>query len=255
MKTLMLTAMHSGAGKTVMSCAVMAALKKRGARVQAFKCGPDYIDPMFHSRVLGVPSRNLDLFLQGEAGVRMTLSRADADVAVLEGAMGYYDGLNGTDTASAYAVSRLLKTPAILVLLPKGQGLTLAAQVRGMLDFRPESRIEALLLTNCTSSTASSLGPILTRETGLPVLEKLCAMPEISLNQQDSNGYTALIKCAVQRYNRKKAGKKCDYVEALYRYLLKIDGVDTRIRDRENRTAKDWWDMGNALEEGEMRGD
>ena len=86
-------------------------------------------------------------------------------------------------------------------------------------------------------------------------VEKLCAMPEISLNQQDSNGYTALIKCAVQRYNRKKAGKKCDYVEALYRYLLKIDGVDTRIRDRENRTAKDWWDMGNALEEGEMRGD
>ena len=170
MKTLMLTAMHSGAGKTVLSCAVMAALKKCGARVQAFKCGPDYIDPMFHSRVLGVPSRNLDLFLQGEAGVRMTLSRADADVAVLEGAMGYYDGLNGTDTASAYAVSRLLKTPTILVLRPKGQGLTLAAQVRGMLDFRPESRIEALLLTNCTSSTASSLGPILTRETGLPVL-------------------------------------------------------------------------------------
>ena len=86
-------------------------------------------------------------------------------------------------------------------------------------------------------------------------VEKLCAMPEISLNQQDSNGYTALIKCAVARYNRKKEGKKCDYVEALYRYLLKTDGVDTRIRDRENRTAKDWWDMGDALEEGEAYGD
>lgn len=79
------------------------------------------------------------------------------------------------------------------------------------------------------------------------LVKKLCSLPEISLNQQDSNGYTALIKCAVQRYNRIKDGKKTDYIEAIYRYLLTLDKVDTLIRDRQNRTANDWWLLGDEL--------
>ena len=78
-------------------------------------------------------------------------------------------------------------------------------------------------------------------------VEKLCSLPDISLNQQDSNGYTALIKCAVQRYNRINEGKKVDYVESIYRYLLSLDKVDTLIRDRQNRAAKDWWILGDEL--------
>ena len=101
MRRLMLAAMGSGSGKTVVTCALLAALKAQGISVQSFKCGPDYIDPMFHSRVLSVPSRNLDLFLQGEAGVRRTLGRQSAELALIEGAMGFYDGVKGTDRASA----------------------------------------------------------------------------------------------------------------------------------------------------------
>jgi len=178
MKTLMIAAMASGAGKTVTSCAILAALKKRGVRLSAFKCGPDYIDPMFHERVLGIPSRNLDLFLQGEDGARKTLSRAEADFALIEGAMGYYDGLNNTDAVSAYALARLTGTPVVLAVSPKGSGLTLAAQLRGLLDFRPESGITALILSACPEKRAASLALVLERETGLPVLGYLPPMEE-----------------------------------------------------------------------------
>ena len=178
MKTLMIAAMQSGAGKTVTTCALLAALKKRGLRLQAFKCGPDYIDPMFHERVLGVASRNLDLFLQGEAAVKRTFSRAGADFALIEGAMGYYDGLNNTDEASAFALARLTKTPAVLVVSPKGSGLTLAAQIRGLAGFRPDNGIAALILANCPEARAAALAPVLEKETGLPVAGFLPPMDE-----------------------------------------------------------------------------
>jgi len=178
MKTLMISAMGSGAGKTVLSCALLMALKKRGLRLNAFKCGPDYIDPMFHTRVLGIPSRNLDLFLQGEGGVLKTLSRAEADFALIEGAMGYYDGLGNTHAASAYALARLTGMPVVLAVSPGGSGLTLAAQIRGLMHFRPESGIVGLILTNCPERRASSLAPVLERETGLPVLGFLPPMEE-----------------------------------------------------------------------------
>ena len=178
MKTIMIAAMHSGAGKTVTTCALLSALKQRGERMQAFKCGPDYIDPMFHEHILGVPSRNLDLFLQGVEGVGKTLSRMDADIAVIEGAMGFYDGLNNTTEASAWDLARLTGTPVVLVVNSKGSGLTLAAKVKGLVDFRPDSGIAALILADTPERRASSLAPVLERETGLPVLGFLPPMEE-----------------------------------------------------------------------------
>ena len=83
---------------------------------------------------------------------------------------------------------------------------------------------------------------------------ELLKMPDLSINQQDCNGFTALMKCAVQRYNRKKAGKPCNYYEDLYRLLIE-KGADTRIRDRNNRTAKDWWDRGDELDSEENSND
>ena len=191
MKALMIGAMQSGAGKTVMSCALMAALKQRGLSVQAFKSGPDYIDPMFHSRVLGVESRNLDLFLQGEAGVRRSFASRQGDVALIEGAMGYYDGLNGGTEASAWELAGTLALPTVLVLRPKGSGITLAAQVCGMRIFRPESRIAGLLLCDCSARQAESLKGILERECGLPVLGYLPPMEEARLESRHLGLLTA----------------------------------------------------------------
>ena len=87
MKRITIAAMSSGSGKTVFTCALMKALSDKGMSVESFKCGPDYIDPMFHREVLGVKSRNLDLFLEGENGVKRTLSRQSSDIAVIEGVM------------------------------------------------------------------------------------------------------------------------------------------------------------------------
>ena len=128
--------------------------------------------------MLQVPSRNLDLFLQGRAGVMRSLSRTDAEFGILEGAMGYYDGLNGTERASAWEIAGVLQTPAILTLRPKGSGITLAAQVRGLMSFRPESMRRGLILTDGSPGLAAWLKPVLERETELPVLGFLPPMDE-----------------------------------------------------------------------------
>lgn len=187
----MLAAMGSGSGKTVITCGLLAALKKRGLSVRAFKCGPDYIDPMLHTRVLGVPSRNLDLFLQGEEGARGTVSRQSGDIAVIEAAMGFYDGAGGTETASAWQTADALGVPVVLVLQPKGASLTLAAQVRGMQGFREPSHIAGLLLNGCKETLYRHLAPVLERETGLPVLGYLPHMEQAVLESRHLGLLTA----------------------------------------------------------------
>jgi len=178
----MVAALSSGGGKTTLTCGLLSALKARGLKLQAFKCGPDYIDPMFHTQVLGAPSRNLDLFLQGAAGVRRTFAKAaGAELALVEGAMGFYDGVKGTDRASAWAVAETLGLPVLLAVRPQGASLTLAAQLRGLLEFRRPSHIAGLFLTGSKPSLYTHLKPILERETGLPVLGCLPPMEEAAL--------------------------------------------------------------------------
>ena len=184
MKAVMLTAMQSGAGKTVLSCAVMAACQKRGLRVAAFKSGPDYIDPTWHRAATGVPGRNLDLILQGEEGIRWSFRSTDADIAVLEGAMGYYDGLNGGTRASTWELADCLNIPAVLAVRPQSSGVTLAAQVQGMLRFRENSHICGILLAMCTEKMFLYLRPILERECGLPVLGYLPLMEEARIESR-----------------------------------------------------------------------
>lgn len=190
----MVAAPQSGSGKTVMTCALLAALKYKGLDPCAFKCGPDYIDPMFHRAVLGVPSCNLDLFLAPEQTVRALFARRAAGhgTAVCEGVMGYYDGLGGvTDRASAWHLADTLRLPVLLVLRPKGASLTLAAQVRGLRDFRPDSHLAGILLNECSPMLYRTLAPMLERETGLPVLGYLPSMPEARFESRHLGLYTA----------------------------------------------------------------
>ncbi len=200
MKRIMLAAMCSGSGKTTVSCALMRAMTRRGIDVQSYKCGPDYIDPMFHRRVLGIPCENLDIFLQGEAGVLRTLSLQEHEYAVLESAMGFYDGIGGTEEGSAWQIAALSETPVILILNPSGIGITLAAQVKGLMEFRKPNQIVGLLLNNCSDKLFAYLKPILERECALPVLGYL---PKSQDNRLESRHLGLITADEVSDFDRR----------------------------------------------------
>ena len=190
----LLAAPRSGSGKTTMTCALLMALKRRGCAPCAFKSGPDYIDPMFHRAVLGVESRNLDLFFSAPETVRTLYAKGAAGhgAAVCEGAMGFYDGLGGvSDRASAWHLADTLGLPVLMVVEPKGQSLTLAAELKGLDSFRTPSHIAGILLNNCTARMHALLAPMLEEETGLPVLGFLPKLPEAVIGSRHLGLYTA----------------------------------------------------------------
>lgn len=194
MVELLLAAPASGSGKTAVTCALLAAFAKRGLSPCAFKCGPDYIDPMFHRSVLGVESHNLDLFLCGEDRLRALYERhlSGHGAAVCEGAMGFFDGVGGSTTeASAWHVADTLELPVLLVVRPKGASLTLAAQIKGLCSFRQPGRIRGVFLNDCSAMQFGSLAPMLEKETGLPVLGYLPHMEEAVFESRHLGLYTA----------------------------------------------------------------
>ena len=162
MKTprIMLAGTSSGCGKTTVTCAVLQALVNRGMKVGAFKCGPDYIDPMFHSRIIGAKSANLDLHFFCENTLRYLLTKnaETQDVSIIEGVMGYYDGIGLTTTrASSYEVAKVTDSPVILVVGAKGASLSILATIQGFLTFYPDNQIKGVILNQCSPMTYGAL--------------------------------------------------------------------------------------------------
>ena len=169
---IMIAGTASGVGKTTLTCGLLRLLARRGVRVQACKCGPDYLDPMFHERVLHTPSRNLDLFLAGERLTRELMAEGahDADVTVAEGAMGYYDGIASGSDASAYDLARATGTPAVLVVDARGRALSVAAEVAGFAHFREPSLVAGVVLSRVSAGYYPTMKALVERECGVPVL-------------------------------------------------------------------------------------
>ncbi|PKL64098.1 MAG: cobyrinic acid a,c-diamide synthase [Methanomicrobiales archaeon HGW-Methanomicrobiales-3] len=144
---------HSGCGKTTIASGIMAALTARGIKVQPFKVGPDFIDPSHHTRICKRPSRNLDPFMMGEDGCLETFARATtgADIAVIEGVMGMYDGIDGTDTCSTAHVARILKSPVILVCDVKGMSRSVHAIIQGFRTFDPSIHVAGVIFNKIGS--------------------------------------------------------------------------------------------------------
>lgn len=174
----------SGQGKTMLTCALLKLLSDEGHSVRAFKCGPDYIDPMFHSHVLGIPSYNLDSFFLRPDTLRFLLGRhggVSGAVGVLEGVMGYYDGLSGlSDRASAYEIAKLTKTPVVLIADASRTSLSVLALIRGFLEFRKDSQIAGVIFNRLSPSLYPGLKKAAEAELPVRVLGYVPVLKDIS---------------------------------------------------------------------------
>jgi len=152
-RRVMIAATGSGDGKTTITCALLAALRSKGNDIVSFKCGPDYIDPMFHKKATGVESRNLDVYMMGEEGVKRCAARHSMGkgMAVYEGVMGLYDGLGSGSYASSNHISLLTNTPVILVLSATGAALSVCATIKGFLEFE-KNNIRGVIFNNTSES-------------------------------------------------------------------------------------------------------
>ena len=148
----LIAAPTSGSGKTTVSRGLMALFVKKGLKVQPFKCGPDYIDTKYHEAVCGRPSVNLDTFMASQEHVSSLYARysADADVAVVEGMMGMYDGYD-RDRGSSAEVARLLGIPVVLVVDAKSAAYSMAPLLSGFINFRPDIRIAGVIFNRVGS--------------------------------------------------------------------------------------------------------
>ena len=157
---VMTAAAKSGSGKTIITCGMLETLKRRGIDVGSYKCGPDYIDPMFHRRVIGVPGGNIDTFFSSDDEIRGMLGRSGAEAAVIEGVMGIYDGISGRGTSgSCYDAACVTGTPVLLIIDVKGMGQTMLSVIKGILSDDSEKLIRGLILNRISAGYLETIRP------------------------------------------------------------------------------------------------
>ena len=190
---IMIAAEKSGGGKTLFTCALLSLLKEKIQEVRAFKCGPDYIDPMFHRTVLEIPSRNLDSFFADEDTLRYLLGREvlemekfpESRIAVLEGVMGFYDGLGGvSERSSAWEVADLTDTPVILLVDMKGRSLSALASIKGFLDYKEKSHVTGVIFNRLSPMLYPGLKERAERELGIRVFGYVPELKNLTLESR-----------------------------------------------------------------------
>ena len=183
---VMITAPASGSGKTLITCGILQALVNRGIRTASFKCGPDYIDPMFHSRVIGMPSKNLDPYFTDEKLMRYLFARSaeKVEMSVIEGVMGFYDGIGSVVLeGSTYDVSQRLKCPVILVVNCKGASLSVVPVVKGFKEYT-ENNIKGVILNNMSPVIFKEISKKIEEELGIAVIGYVPNVSELVLESR-----------------------------------------------------------------------
>ncbi len=195
---VLLAGTNSGCGKTTVTCALLKALVNRKLNTVSFKCGPDYIDPMFHSSITGSVCGNLDSFFFDKNMLKYLLAEDSegSDISIIEGVMGYYDGLElRSFKASTYEIAVLTDTPAILVIGARGASLSVLAIIEGFLNFskNADSNIRGVILNQCTQMTYKILADEIIRRFGgrIKPLGFMPVMPDCSLESRHLGLITA----------------------------------------------------------------
>ncbi len=174
MKRIMIAGTHSGCGKTTITCAILQALKNRDLNVSSFKCGPDYIDPMFHKTVIDADAYNLDSYLMADDTIKYLLQKNSRDISIIEGVMGFYDGLGFTEKGSTYELSEITETPVILVANCRGKSLSAIAEIKGFKEFK-KNRIAGVIFNNLPEKLYADMA----RECKKNGVEPLGFMPRV----------------------------------------------------------------------------
>lgn len=205
MKTIMITGPSSNSGKTIVTLGILRAIKNRQIHVSAFKTGPDFIDTKYLELACGKRAGNLDMHLMGRDGIFKSLEMNKGDFAVIEGAMGYFDGIYNTFENSSYHMSKELKTPAILVYTPKGEMFSLIPKIKGMVDF-PHSKIKAVILNKVSKTMYELLKEQIEKYVEVEVLGYLPFNEALAIESRslglkgatEEENYEALINQAAQ---------------------------------------------------------
>ena len=186
---LLITAINSGSGKTLFTMGLLRLLQNKGLNVSSYKCGPDYIDTSFHKKALNLPCRNIDLFLSDTNTVKNILSES-SNIAIIEGVMGFYDGIAYSSSASSYEISMKTNTPAVLIIDAKGKAATLKALIYGMLKYK-ENNIRAVILNRIHKQTYEIYKKIIEDELNIKVAGFLPEMKDVTLKSRHLGLITA----------------------------------------------------------------
>ena len=184
---IMIAALKSGSGKTTITCGLLEYLKKSGYIVSSFKCGPDYIDPMFHRKVIGIPSHNLDTFFSDEEQIRILYEKGSSgsDISVVEGVMGLYDGLGGIrKEGSSYHLAQTLDMPIILVVDAHGMGRTIIPVLAGVLSYDTDKLIRGVILNQTSKAFAQTIGKVIEEELDISVIGYVPKISDIKIESR-----------------------------------------------------------------------